>query len=67
MQNIQSHYDTFVVVDLDTGTVIGTNCVLVKEDHFNVPIALSDDNVINIAKENGRPLFAEFYSFGRTE
>lgn len=61
-QNIQCLSEKFVVVDLDTGTVLGTNCVLVPNDAFSSD-DLSDSEIISEAEEKAVALYADVYDF----
>lgn len=52
--------DDYVVVDLDTGTVVGTNVVLVRLSDVDADLVdLSDSETIDVATENGIDLFTE--------
>lgn len=54
--------DDYVVVDLDTGTVLGTNLQVVKVSHLSMEeqdeiFEAGDSEVFEYASENGKPLF----------
>lgn len=46
----------FVIVDMDTGTILGTNVRIVRDSFFNGDE--SDEETRMIAKDFGRPVFA---------
>ena len=47
--------DDFVIVDLETGTIIGNNCVAVRKGYFAVE-DLSDSEIIELAELRGLEL-----------
>lgn len=52
--------EDYVVVDLDSGTVLGTNVVLVRLSDLDQDLVdLSDSETIAIADNNGLFLFTE--------
>ena len=59
---VQSAGPEFVVVDLDTGTILGTNVVLVPVENLPEDGA-SDSEIIEAAKEFCYPLYANIYKF----
>ena len=56
---VQSAGPEFVVVDLDTGTILGTNVVLVPVE--NLPDGASDSEIIEAAKKFNYPLYADIW------
>ena len=60
---VQSAGPEFVVVDLDTGTILGTNVVLVPVDKFDSERDYSDSEIVKIAKEFCYPLYADICKF----
>lgn len=59
---VQSAGPKFVVVDLDTGTILGTNVVLVPVENLPEDGA-SDSEIIEAAKEFSYPLYADICKF----
>ena len=61
--SIQSVGQGFVVVDLDTGTILGTNLVLVPAENMESVQEGSDSEIIEAAKQFCYPLYADIYKF----
>ena len=55
--------DNFVIVDLDTGTIVGTNLVAVPAGKIDPERDYSDSEIVKIAKEFSYPLYADIYKF----
>ena len=55
--------DNFVIVDLDTGTIVGTNLVAVPAEKIDPERDYSDSEIVKIAKEFSYPLYADIYKF----
>lgn len=68
-QNIQALSESHVVVDLETGTILGTNCVIVSYDDMHKFQAetgspdMSDSDCIEQAKKYGQALYADTHRF----
>ena len=60
---VQSAGPEFVVVDLDTGTILGTNLVLVPAENMESAQEGSDSEIIEAAKEFSYPLYADICKF----
>ena len=61
--SIQSVGQGFVVVDLDTGTILGTNLVLVPAENMESVQEGSDNEIIEAAKKFSYPLYADICKF----
>ena len=55
--------DNFVIVDIDTGTIVGTNLVAVPADKIDPEMDYSDSEIVKIAKEFSYPLYADICKF----
>lgn len=62
--DIQTLSNDYVVVDLDTGTVLGTNLVAVPARNLDFTQSdFSDSEIVEIAKKFSLPLKAEVLKF----
>ena len=59
---VQSAGSGFVIVDLDTGTILGTNVVLVPVENLPEDGA-SDSEIIEAAEKFNYPLYADICKF----
>ena len=60
---VQSVGPEFVVVDLDTGTILGTNVVLVPVENMESDQEGSDSEIIEAAERFNYPLYADICKF----
>ena len=61
--DVASLKNDYVVVDLETGTIVGTNLVAVPKEKFDPERDYSDSEIVEIAKEFCYPLHADVLKF----